>query len=656
MRVAVDTGGTFTDFVAEADGEVISYKVPSTPRRPEEAVLEGLSYLKERLGRDIREVCHGTTVGTNAFLTRKGARVALLTTRGFEDVIFIGRQNRPELYSFSFKRPRPVVSKTLVLGVRERVLSDGTVEEPLSDLELERVKAWLLEKRPEAVAVSLLHSYAFPEHERRLKELVSSLGIHVSISSEVRPEFREFERTSTTLLNAYLAPVVARYVGRLTEALGDARLFVMQSNGGMMPAEAVERFAVMTLLSGPAGGVIGALKVAELCGFSRIITFDMGGTSTDVSLCDGAPTYTRDYQIEGYPVALPVMDIHTVGAGGGSVAWFDPGGALRVGPQSAGATPGPICYGRGGTQLTVTDANLILGRLLPHRFLGGRMPLNYELSFNAFRKAAGTRGLSPEELALSVLEVVNANMEKALRKVTLEKGHDPKDFVLVAFGGAGGLHAADLAERLGIRRILVPRLSGVLSALGILLSENRFLFSKGLRPGRDPVNYSFLKKVSEELKREALEYLGSLGIRLFDPEFRAEVDLRYKGQSYELTVDLSEGLEEAFHAEHERLYGYSLRRSPLEATALRLTIIEKPKRLNLSRWVVKEALRSVESTLIVERGVKRVRAKVFLWREVPAEAEFSGPALVVGDYATVYVPEGWRTFCDGYGNLHLEPS
>ncbi|MBX6422519.1 hydantoinase/oxoprolinase family protein [Thermosulfurimonas sp. F29] len=653
MRVAVDTGGTFTDFVAEAEGVLLTHKVPSTPEDPSRAILRGLSELAERTGEPVAEVLHGTTVGTNAFLTRRGARVALLTTRGFEDVVFIGRQARPALYDFMVEKPRPVVARSLVLGVRERVLADGTVEVPLTGEELERVRTWVKNRRPEAVAVCFLHAYAFPEHERRVARVLADLGLHISLSSEVRPEFREFERTSTTLLNAYLAPVMGRYVRNLAAALPESRIFIMQSNGGLMPAEAVEARAVTTLLSGPAGGVMGALAVARKVGFERIITLDMGGTSTDVSLCDGAPTYTREYEIEGHPVALPLIDIHTIGAGGGSLAWFDAGGALRVGPQSAGADPGPACYGRGGTRPTVTDAHVLAGRLLPHRFLGGRMPLHPERATRALAETGAPRGLSPEALARAIIEITNTNMETALRRVSLERGYDPREFVLVAFGGAGALHAAELTERLAIPRVLVPRLSGVLSALGILTAEPRFDFTAGLRPSRDPVSREFLAARLAALREKAREEIRRLGFPEGDLSFREFVDLRYRGQSFEITVPFGPDFEEAFHREHERLYGFRLPEKPLEATAVRLSATVCRPVPELPPFRGGEGLRPVEHTgLLVGKG-RRLRSPVYLWEELPVEAEFSGPALVVSDFATVYLPPGFRAACDRYGNLHL---
>ncbi len=652
MRVAVDTGGTFTDLVAEVRGRLITHKVPSTPEDPSRAILQGLRDLVRQTGELPEEILHGTTVGTNAFLTRRGARVALITTRGFEDVIFIGRQARPELYNFMVEKPRPVVARSLVYGVKERVRADGTLEIPLREEELERLRAWVQQKRPEAVAVCLLHAYAFPEHERRIREYLKDLRLHISLSSEVRPEFREFERTSTTLLNAYLAPVMSRYVNRLTRALPETRIFIMQSQGGLLPAEAIESRAVLTLLSGPAGGVIGALKLGRLLGYQRLLTFDMGGTSTDVSLCDGAPSYTREYEIEGHPVALPIIDIHTIGAGGGSLAWFDPGGALRVGPQSAGADPGPVCYRRGGTVPTVTDANLLAGRLLPHYFLGGRMPLYPSLAHEAFARLGAPRGLSPEDLALSILEIVNTQMESALRKVSLEKGYDPREFVLLAFGGAGALHAAELAERLNIPRVVVPALSGVLSALGILLTEARFDFSQGLRPGKDPVSYTFLQARFQELRQHASQEVKRLGFPPEDLILEEFVDLRYQGQSFEITVPFGPDFSERFHREHARLYGWSQPERPLEVTAIRLTLREREKPVTLPERPSGGKLEPVETTGLLE-GSRRRPAPVYRWTELPTEAEIPGPAIIVGDYATVYLPFGWLLASDRYGNLHL---
>src|SRR5262249_35875669 len=449
---------------------------------PDDAVMQGFERLESS---SVKEVIHGSTVATNALLERKGAHTALLTTEGFEDVIVIGRQTRRELYNIFVTRPEPLVPNELRFGVRERMLYDGSVEQPLDREHLGNVIDELRKKDVESIAVSLLYSFANNTHENAVLTPLQPLGLPVSLSSHILPEYREYERTSTTVSNAYLAPVMSRYLLRLHLRLGamgsdPVRLRVMQSNGGAVQSLTAASAPVRTILSGPAGGVVGAFHVGQVCGYSQLITFDMGGTSTDVSLCENEIKVTHESQIDGMPVGVPMMDIHTVGAGGGSIAELDAGGALKVGPESAGADPGPICYGK-GERLTVTDANLILGRLLPSFFLGGTMRLATDRIAPALRRLEWTRRWkNSEELAQGVVDVVNNNMEQPIRLISVERGYDPRDFTLVCFGGAGGLHAASLARNLGMRRVVVPQYPGALSALGLLLADVRKDYSRTL--------------------------------------------------------------------------------------------------------------------------------------------------------------------------------
>ncbi len=478
LRIAVDTGGTFTDcvWIDPAGGQLRILKIFSTPADPSQAIVEALRKIAHE---GALVLLHGTTVGTNTLLERKGARTALVTTTGFEDVIEIGRQARPKLYDFFFDRVEPLVARDLRFGVEERTACDGEILTAPSLEHLQALSSRVAVTHPQAVAISLLFSFANPKNELAVAEALRPLGIPLSISHEILPEFREYERTSTVVVNAYLQPVMKGYLQRLSSGVanGRARIFVMQSNGGIAALAAAAREPVRTVLSGPAGGVVGAAATARASGFERVIAFDMGGTSTDVSLVDGAIataviSTTNDAQVAGLPVGVPMLDIHTVGAGGGSLARFDAGGALRVGPESAGADPGPICYGRGG-QPTVTDANLLLGRLQAEHFLGGEFKLDLERTqkiTQAWLKKQKSR-LTLEQFADGVIRVVNATMEKAIRVVSVERGRDPRDYALVAFGGAGGLHACALAEALGIPGVIVPALPGALSALGILASD-----------------------------------------------------------------------------------------------------------------------------------------------------------------------------------------
>src|SRR6202167_157720 len=621
LRVAIDTGGTFTDCVwIDATGHTRMLKVFSTPADPSEAILEVL----RKINHDGELILlHGTTVGTNTLLERKGARTALVTTAGFEDVIEIGRQARPKLYDFFFDRIEPLVPNDLRFGIEERTARDGEILTSPTPANLKSLASKVAATHPESIAISLLFSFANPENEQAIAQALKPLGVPLSVSHQILPEFREYERTSTLVINAYLQPVMQRYLenlerrarelanlrressaaqestmeerhlraGRVEElrlsaakgvpdkrALAPAalRIFVMQSSGGITPLESAATEPVRTVLSGPAGGVVGAAASARASGFDRIIAFDMGGTSTDVSLVEGAITTASHAEVAGLPIGVPMLDIHTVGAGGGSLARFDAAGVLRVGPESAGADPGPICYGR-GTQPTVTDANLLLGRLQPARFLGGDFP----------RDLARTRRLTPEWLkqqgnpltiekfAAGVIRVVNATMEKAIRVVSIERGRDPRDYALVAFGGAGGLHACALAEALSIPRVIVPALPGALSALGILFSDVVKDYSRTvlcLILSKVPTaqlnrEFSLLQKqAAEDFQKE--DWPGKVN-------YQTSIDLRYRGQGYELKLPYTRSLHKDFHEEHHRRYGYAHRDREVELVTLRLRAVVK---------------------------------------------------------------------------------
>ena len=467
MRIGIDTGGTFTDFVRIDERGIAVHKLRSAPDDPSRAILAGIEYLADSA---TYEITHGSTVATNALLERKGVRVALITTAGFEDVLLIGRQTRAELYNFMVQARRPLIEPGLTCGVRERLAADGSILEALDAAEIASLIERLKQQQVVSVAVCLLHSYANPVHERMLADALTGAGFIVSASHQILPEYREFERWATTAVNAYVTPLMARYLLRLEAALEGRSLRIMQSNGGSISSVRAREAAVQTILSGPAAGVVGAQAVGAASGFDRLITFDMGGTSTDVSLIDGVLGTTTDSIVGDFPVRLPVLDIHTVGAGGGSIAYLDAGGSLRVGPRSAGADPGPACYGK-GSELTVTDANLLLGRLDASYFLGGRMQLDLDRTRELARTLARQLGLTERALAEGIVRIANANMERAIRVVSVQRGFDPRDFALLAFGGAGGLHACDLADSLDIATVLIPRHSGVLSALGMLLAD-----------------------------------------------------------------------------------------------------------------------------------------------------------------------------------------
>ncbi|GBC77600.1 Acetophenone carboxylase gamma subunit [bacterium HR08] len=667
LRIGVDTGGTFTDVILVRDGTIVTLKLPSTPKHPEEAVLAGVS---EVLGEDDVEfeLVHGTTVGTNALLERKGARTALLTTEGFEDVLEIGRQNRPGLYQLTASRPKPLVPRALRFGVRERVTSAGEVLIPLDRDQVHELRARLAQWGVESIAVCYLFAFLEPRHERETAELLADLGVPISLSHEILPEFREYERTSTTVMNAYLAPLMGRYLRRLEEGLtrlGDARrspvrpvLRIMQSNGGSISARAAAEQPVRTVLSGPAGGVVGAFATAQRIGLSRIITFDMGGTSTDVSLVDGAIQTTHEARIAELPIGIPVIDIHTVGAGGGSIARVDEGGALRVGPESAGADPGPVCYGR-GEEITVTDAHLLLGRLDPDRFLGGAMPLYPARTreyFRAFRHRF-PRPASEVEIALGILDVANANMARAIKVISIERGHDPRDFTLIAFGGAGGLHACDLAEMLSIPRVLVPKHPGLLSALGVLLSDVVKDYSQTVMLAQEEIASERLEGVFSRLEARARADLRAEGFPPDRIRLSRLVDVRYAGQAFELSLPFTSDFLAEFHRAHERRYGYADPARKVELVTLRVRacgITEKPVFPSHERRAIAVEPVARRPVYFREKGSPIARETSFYWREALAPgATLAGPAIVLEYSATTVVPPGWRAEVDEYENLIL---
>jgi N-methylhydantoinase A len=650
FRIGVDTGGTFTDFVVVRDGKIEIFKELSTPHRPDDAIMKGIGRLRSEA---IDEVVHGSTVATNALLERKGARTALLTTEGFEDVIAIGRQTRPELYNIFVTRPAPLVPAGLRFGVRERTLYDGSIERPLDHEHLQNLIRELQVENAESIAVCLLYSFANPVHENAIHDALEPLGIPVSISSRILPEYREYERTSTTVINAYLAPLMSRYLLRLKERLGAAPLKVMQSNGGAVQSQTAAAAPVNTILSGPAGGVVGAFHVAQTSGYDKIIAFDMGGTSTDVSLCEDEIKVTHESQIDGMPVGIPMMDIHTVGAGGGSIAELDAGGALRVGPESAGADPGPICYGR-GERLTVTDANLILGRLLPEFFLGGAMQLSPDRIAPALARLEWTRRWkTTQELAQGVIDVVNNNMEQAIRLISVERGYDPRDFTLFCFGGAGGLHAASLARGLGMRRVVVPQFPGALSALGLLIADVRKDYSRTLLIDAANSAKEVRKKLAD-LHKLGLEELQAEGFKKREIESIDFVDLRYRGQSYELTVKLEPDFLERFHKAHERRYGYANRGRPVELVNVRTTFFGRTAKPKFKKAVKQRGRPSAAVAQPVWIDGKRVKAAIYDRATLRYGHVINGPAII-GEYSsTTLVPPDFRCSVDAYLNLVLE--
>jgi N-methylhydantoinase A len=723
LRVAIDTGGTFTDCVwTDRSGQLCMLKVFSTPDDPSRAIVQALS----KIGHEGELVIlHGTTVGTNTLLEREGARTALVTTAGFEDAIEIGRQARPKLYDFFFDRVEPLVPAELRFGIEERISSDGNILISPADAALKALAMRVSAQRPESVAISLLFSFANSENESAVAESLKTLGVPLSISHQILPEFREYERTSTVVINAYLQPVMQRYLQNLERSLERMQqhpsrveqgnkeeveqgaeqrveqrfsaaltqtkmsralapevppppgIFVMQSSGGITSLATAASQPVRTVLSGPAGGVVGAAASARASGYPRIIAFDMGGTSTDVSLVEGTVTTASHAEIAGLPIGVPMLDIHTVGAGGGSLARFDAGGVLRVGPESAGADPGPICYGR-GLQPTVTDANLLLGRLQPERFLGGDFTLDLERARRIVREWLKQQGssLTLEKFAAGVLRIVNATMEKAIRVVSVERGRDPRDFALVAFGGAGGLHACALAEALGIPQVIVPAFPGALSALGILASDIVKDYSRTvLWRVADKIPHARLAHEFEALEKQAAQDFKNESWQ-GRVNYLRSVDLRYQGQGYELNLPLTKNLLKDFEREHQRRYGYAHGNREVELVTLRLraAIKSPPLKVTGSRAGKMGHVGKIDhvgtGTLarpgrakfgslsrlkvpVVFDG-KKLATAVRSREELKPGQAYAGPAIITEYSATTVVPTGKRFHLDPAGNFMID--
>lgn len=674
LRVAIDTGGTFTDCVWIEDGTLKTLKVFSTPDDPSRAIGEALQKISgTKAGVPVLTLLHGTTVGTNALLQRKGARVALITTSGFEDVIEIGRQARPLLYDFFFARVAPLVERELRFGVQERTDFGGRTLEQPSQAELASLRGAVNNTRPDAIAISLLFSFANPENEMSVAAALAGLGKPLSVSHRILPEFREYERTSTVVVNAYLQPLMQSYMERLGRRVEESssraktsgkknspRIFVMQSSGGITALESAAREPVRTVLSGPAGGLVGAAAMAARSGFRKILSFDMGGTSTDVAAVQGAVHTGAQSEVAGFPVGVPMLEIHTVGAGGGSLARFDAGGSLRVGPESAGADPGPICYGR-GTAPTVTDANLLLGRLRPNRFLGGEFTLDAERARKItaeWLKKQNSR-LSLEQFSAGVVRVVNSNMERALRVVSIERGYDPREFALVAFGGAGGLHACELAEALAIPTVMIPARPGALSAFGILVSDVVKDYSRTL-----------LWRVAEHLPQAKLDKEFRKLELAARKQFRAErwhgaplyersLDLRYRGQGYELNIAPTKDVTACFHEEHQRRYGYHHAGREIELVTVRLRASLRTAPLPAEVWERRSTQKAAPRTIPVERARaffdgKAVATPVFERHNLVPGRAMNGPAVITEYSATTVVPPRKRFWLDAAENLVIK--
>ena len=697
MLVGVDIGGTFTDLCASVDGRLQVHKLLSTPHDPARAMIAGLHSVvgmstryalrqnpEQSVGRNaiqnpsshttqdlatIARVSHGSTVATNAILERKGARTALIATQGFRDLLAIGRQNRPALYALQPALPPPLIPRRWCYEVPERLDHTGAVLIPLDLRALDEVLDDVAAQSIESVAVCFLYSYVNPAHERAVRARILERGLLpqecVALSSEVLPEFREYERASTVALEAYVRPVVGGYLRHLEESLrpervkelaGAPRLLIMKSDGGVMSARRARRQAIHTALSGPAAGAIGGFRLAQLAGYDHAITLDMGGTSTDVGLCPGRLIRRAESEIDALPLRTRLLDIETIGAGGGSIARLDAGGVLHVGPESAGADPGPIVYRLGGRQVTVTDANALLGRLDADHFLGGTMPLYLDSAREALASLARRMEVGPQEAALGIVSVANVNCDRALRRVSVARGHDPRDFTLVAFGGAGPLHACDLAAGLDIPRVLVPRYPGVLCALGLLMADVALEASRSVLCIVDTDVADDLKSQLDEMSIRARADMAQEGIAEESMVLRPLVDARYRGQSYELTIPFARDIAAAFHDAHARAYGHAMPERPVEVVNLRLQATGMVVKPELAPEPLVEGDGSV--ALVGHKGVvcggDERSVGLYERERLAPGACFDGPALVFQMDSTTYLASGWFARVDGYRNLVLE--
>ena len=678
-RVGVDSGGTFTDLCLfdDATGRVEVWKVPSTPDDPSRGISQGVTEGVARVGAGLGDVGyfgHGTTVATNALIQLRGVKTGLITTDGFRDLLEIGRQKRPDLYDIQADKPQTLVSRDLRMEVVERVRHDGTIELPLDEAGVRAAALALRDAGVEAVAICFLYGFLRPEHERRAREIVAEIlpGVFVSTSHEVAPEFREFERMSTAVVNAYLGPVMRRYISRLGGRLAEGGLaaapHLTQSNGGVIGFDQAALLPVRTVLSGPSTGVVAAQALATMVGMPELITFDMGGTSSDVALLSGGQCrLASEAVVHGYPIKAPMLDIHTVGAGGGSIAFIDSGGLLKVGPRSAGADPGPVCYGRGNTEPTVTDANVVLQTLNPTHLLGGRMAVRQDLAKAAIAGLAERLGLDVMATAQGIISVVTANMARAIRVISVQRGYDPRDYTLVAFGGAGPLHAARLARELDIPRILVPRNPGILCAMGLLLTDLRADFASTKLLTLGDAALPEVASAFDALLDRAAGWFAEEHIPAAAQRTTRTVDMRYAGQNYELPIPVPEGpvgagtldaLAAGFDAAHRRMYGFVAEGEPVQLVTFRVEASGMVPKAAFTRH--EEGPPDASAAIIGRRDVWMPEAKGFVScpvydrEKMAAGHRIMGPAIIEQMDATTVIPPGMTGRVEPYLNLILE--
>lgn len=668
VRVGFDIGGTFTDFVVidDSSGKVIQEKVPTTPQAFANGVIDGITSLQEN-GLDpelIVYLAHGTTVATNAMLEREGATTGLITTKGFEDIVAIGREKRHKLYDLSPEKPPTFTQRQHRIGVPERVMKDGTVREPLDEREaLDAIRS--LENEVESIAVTLLHSFRNPDHEKRIKALIEGeTDLPVSLSSEVMPEIKEYERTITTIINAYVAPIVESYISTLESKLADigidATLHIMKANGGLGVPEHIDNRAIQLINSGPAAGVIGASKFAEMSGITDLITLDVGGTSADAGIIHGSsPEYTNEGEIGDIQLQFKQVDVRTVGAGGGSIAYLDNTGVLKVGPKSAGSDPGPACYGRGGNQPTVTDAAVTLGYIDKSTFKGKKISLDPEAANAVIEELAENAGLNPTRLASGVIDLAANNMAQTVRLVSVEQGYDPRDFSLMAYGGAGPMFATEVAKSIGMETVIIPRLPGVLSASGLLSADRRYDFSKSRTVPLHPSEIETVRDVFDDLIEQARTVTGP------DGEIERSVDVRYKGQTFHLTVPVPNStidesvlneVSDRFRQKYEDVYGYSWDDKSLEAITWRIQALVPNEKLELpslpSQGSVNQA--KVSSRRVSVGDERIVDVPVYDRYTLPTDSSLSGPAIIEESESTTVIPDEYLVRIDDTGNLLID--
>jgi N-methylhydantoinase A len=673
-RIGVDVGGTFTDFTLldETSGEIHFYKTPSTPHDPSEAIENGLRGMLDGLGlapEGVSYLGHGTTVATNIVIERRGARTGLVTTKGFRDVLELGRQARPSIYDYRVEKPPVLIPRDRRVEVVERVGPDGEILTELDEASLDAAVRRLKEIGVESVAICFLHSYRRPEHEASAKAVVEAIlpDAYITLSSEILPEFREFERMSTVAVNAFVGPKMGAYLKRFRNRVRNVGIpvepYTIHSNGGLMSADTVYANPVRTCVSGPAAGVVGAAEIGRTAGLPNLITFDVGGTSTDVSLiADATPLFTSARLVAGYPVKTPMLDIHVIGAGGGSIAAIDDAGSMKVGPRSAGAAPGPVAYGRGGTEPTITDANLCLGRLDAGTLLGGRMQIDLEAARAVIQNTIATPlGLSLEEAAHGIIQIANANMSRAIRSVSVEKGYDVAEFALCAFGGAGPLHAAEVAVECGLPRILIPREPGTLCARGMLLTDLSSDYVRSYFADSTEENWQHVLTLFAAMEEDGQLWLDKEEVPRDRRRFKRVLDARYRGQNFEVKVDcdgigpdgLAE-LQERFHAAHTKEYGYDIRHRAIQFVSARLQAIgdvPKAPQAEVGGGASLEAALAGSRRVYFDASHGWVDTPIYRRGDLPAETDFSGPAIINEMSATSLVLPGQTVRADRWGNL-----